>query len=260
MFDPVKKAFGSFLASYYAGIVPTTLPLQEYVARGLALSVVRAPERMVDAAEDMLEKWQRHDAGTETRPVQLPVIIFALSKDHTPTGRDYGRQVADQVIVTIPDDPKERAFGLRALAADIRAQVVFFSHDEPSARSLAAQFLLFLDATANRRFTARYTFAGFPLDWPVQVESPELPAVAVQTEAKNLTILAVDVTLKAEVPLFDAPTEDEPNDGQGVPGTDDPSGYPLVTRVLADSREDNDQGGSDQIRDYVIEAPVEDAP
>ena len=95
------------------------------------------------------------------------------------------------------------------------------------------------------------------------VFSPEVPQtrvywVAVQTEAKNLTILAVDVTLKAEVPLFDAPTEDEPNDGQGVPGTDDPSGYPLVTRVLADSREDNDQGGSDQIRDYVIEAPVED--
>jgi hypothetical protein len=46
-----------------------------------------------------------------------------------------------------------------------------------------------------------------------------------------VTILAIDLTLKAEVPLFDAPKEGEYNDGKGVPGTDDPAGYPVVVQV-----------------------------
>lgn len=40
-------------------------------------------------------------------------------------------------------------------------------------------------------------------------------------------ILALDLTLKVEVPLFDAPKPGDPNDGKGIPGTDDPAGYPL---------------------------------
>lgn len=222
MFQPVKAAFGAFMAQFYASVVPTTRPLSEYVTRGLTLSVVRAPGRLVDQAEEMLLLLQRHDAdGTPSHPPALPVIIFALAKDAIPSGRDYTRQIADAVQVTIPDDDLERAFGLRTVAADIRAQVAIFSNDEPSARSLAAQFLLFLDATAGRRFSAVYPFAGMDTSWPVQIESPEAPAMAIANDAKNLTIMAIDLTLKATIPLFDSPV-----DADGVP-----TGYPVVEVV-----------------------------
>jgi hypothetical protein len=93
---------------------------------------------------------------------------------------------------------------------------------------LAAQFSLFLDAAPNRRFEACYRFAGQSVDWPVQIELPDVPAVSFQTKAKNPTILAIDLNLHAEISLFDAPAAGEPNDGRGMPGTDDPAGYPLM--------------------------------
>lgn len=228
--QPVREAFGAFLGRYYAALTPTTPAMQRYVVRGLGNAMVWAPSRMVDAAEEMLSAYLRSDPdNTATSPPEMPVIIVAVAKDGIPTGRDFTIQVADSIEMMLPDDPKGRMFGVRAAATDIRAQVAFFALDEPTARSLATQFLLFLDAPANRSFGATYSFAGMELgDWPVQIETPEVPAMAIQTDAKNLTILVVDVTLRAEIPFFDAPKSGQPNDGKGVPGTDDPAGYPVV--------------------------------
>lgn len=233
MLQPVKAAFGDYMSRFYASIVPTTKALEGYVTRGLAKSVVWAPSRMVDSAEEMLSSWQRNDTDSATtKPANMPVIIVAMARDYVPSGRDFTHQVADPVMMILPGDIKERVFGVRAMAGDIRAQIALFANDEPTARSLAAQFLLFLDATSNRRFTARYTFAGQNLDWPVQVESPDSPAMSIQTDAKNLTILAIDITLKAEIPLFDAPAIGQPNDGKGTPGSlTDPAGYPMTAQV-----------------------------
>lgn len=233
MLEPVKVAFGGYMRDFYAGIVPTTKPLEAYVARGLAKSIVWAPSRMVDSAEDMLSSWQRNDTDDAvTRPTNLPVMIVAMARDYSPTGRDYTRQMAESVMITFPGDVKERVFGVRTMAGDIRAQIAIFASDEPTARSIAAQFLLFIDSTQNRRFTASYRFAGMDMDWPVQLEAPDSPAMSIQTDAKNLTILAIDITLKAEIPLFDAPAAGQPNDGRGIAGDkDDPAGYSLVVQV-----------------------------
>jgi len=232
MLEPVKAAFGQFMGRFYAEIVPTTKPLEAYITRGLAKSIVWAPSRMVDSAEEMLQTWQRNDTdNATTKPANMPVMIVGIARDYTPTGRDYTRQMADPEMVMISGDAKERVFSLRTVAGDVRAQVVLFAQDEPTARALAAQFLLFLDATPNRRFTAHYTFAGQAMDWPVQVESPDAPAMSIQTEAKNLTILAIDLTLKATIPLFSAPGAGQPNDGKGMPGTTDPAGFPLAGEI-----------------------------
>lgn len=233
MLEPVKVAFGAYMGAFYAGIVPATNGLQEYVARGLAKSIVWAPSRMVDAVEEMLSSWQRNDTDSAaTQPAKMPVIFVAIAKDYTPSGRDYTRQISEQVEVILPGDTKERDFKVRVIAGDVRAQVVFCAHDEPTARSLASQFLLYLDNMGNRRFDSTYTFAGQNLVWPVQIESPDTPAMSIQTDAKNLTILACDITLKASIPLFNAPADNEPNDGKGTVGNpDDPSGYQVVVQV-----------------------------
>lgn len=233
MLEPVKVAFGEYMGAFYSGIAPTTHGLQEYLARGLAKSIVWAPSRMVDTVEEMLSAWQRNDTdGAPTQPAKMPIIFVAIAKDYTPSGRDYTRQISEQVEVILPGDTKERDFKVRTIAGDVRAQVVFCANDEPTARSLASQFLLYLDNMGNRRFDAKYTFAGQNLVWPVQIESPDVPAMSIQTEAKNLTILACDVTLKASIPLFKAPADNEPNDGKGTVGNpSDPSGYQVVVQV-----------------------------
>lgn len=239
MFEPVKAAFGNYMGGFYSCLVPTTKGMQEYVTRGLAKSIVWAPARMVDAVEEMLSSWQRNDTNdAPTQPPEMPIIFVAMAKDLMPTGRDYTRQVSEQVMAILPNDVKERAFNVRVIAGDIRAQIAICAHDEPTARSLASQFLLYIDNMENRRFFAHYTFASQDLTWPVQVESPEIPAMGVQLDVKNLTVLALDLTLRTSVPIFDAPAVGQPNDGKGTPGSiTDPAGYPLVIQVDYDEKD-----------------------
>ena len=234
MFEPVKIGFGrSIMQPWFKDLAATTRPMRAYLRKPFEEAVFIAPSRMVDAAEDMLNKYMRLDRNEPTKPHFLPVTMFGFAKDYTPTGRDYTRQVADGEYIQFPNDPKQRLFRIKTIAGDLRVQVVFFASDEPTARSMAAQFLLFLDRTDARRFWVDYTFAGVTNSYPVQIELPDSPAMNVPSERQNLCILACDFTLKAQIPLFTAPKDDEPNDGQGTPGDpDDPSGYPLT--VLAD--------------------------
>ncbi len=230
MLQPVKVAFGQYMGRFYASLIPTTKVLHEYVARGLDKSVVWAPSRMVDAVEDMIASWQKNDSNTSTQPAKMPVVIVAMAEDYVPSGRDFTRQIPELPHIIIPQDGKNRAFKVQVVAGDIRAQIVFAAHDEPTAKSMAAQFLLFADSIDNRRFDAAYSFAGMNDHlWPVQIESTDSPAISIKSDVKNMTILAVDLTLKASIPIFRAPAINEPNDGKGTPGdSDDPSGYPVV--------------------------------
>lgn len=241
MLQSVKVAFGRYMGHFYDGLSPTTKGMQGFVNRGLAKSIVWAPSRMVDAVEEMLASWQRNDTDdAPTHPAELPVIVVAMAKDYTPSGRDYTRQITadDEAWVIIPDDVKERAFDVKLIAGDIRTQIAIFSHDEPTAKSIASQLMLYLDAPSNRRFQAKYDFAGQEVEWPVQLDSPEAFAQSIDIGIKNMTALAVDITLKATIPLFGAPKEGQPNDGKGVVGDmADPAGHPVVVKVNS-KRED----------------------
>lgn len=103
-------------------------------------------------------------------------------------------------------------------------------------RSLAAQFLNYIDAVPNRRIGYSTTFAGIAEDWVALIESTDTPAAAIRTGSKNIVMLAIDITLKAQIPMYDAPKAGEPNDGKGVPGTDDPAGYPVVIQTNFDNK------------------------
>ena len=84
---------------------------------------------------------------------------------------------------------------------------------------------------------ATHRFAGFDLDWPVHVALPDQPAALVPTDAKNLTLLTLDLTLRPTVPLYQAPRPGEPNDGLGDPeNADDPAGYPFLVQINANDQ------------------------
>lgn len=210
--------------------------MAEYCRRPFKYAVMLAPARMIDMAEDLLAKYLRADIqkdfGSSTRPHNLPVILVAFARDVTPTGRDYGRQIANADYMSFPDDEKGRVFKVRTVASDVRVQCAIFASDEPTARSIAAQFLLFVDAVENRRFWVDYEYAGFRVRYPAQLETTEALAPLTPTEANNLTVLAVDLTLKCTIPLISGPKEGEPHDGKGIPGDEyDPAGYPIVEQV-----------------------------
>jgi len=120
---------------------------------------------------------------------------------------------------------------MRAVVADVRVQLAVFAQEEATARSIVMQLYAFATATANRRFRARYKLAGLDDDWPVVIESTDLMGVTSPTEVKNLTILTVDIQLRATVPMLSYPRRTEPNDGAGSGTPADPDGYLVVERV-----------------------------
>ena len=208
--ERVKEAFCEWVGAWFKIISPDTRALQEYSTRSLENAVILAPGRMIDQVEEMLSRYRTNNntPGPSTN-APLPVVILAVAKDVTPSGADYNRSIGEDVDLIIPGDPHKRLFKLRQLAVDLRAQVVFIAGDGPTATSMARQFLLFVSTISNRRFNAVYNFAGFAHAWPVALETPDVLAINMQNEQKNLTTLAMDIQLRTMIPYFRAPLGDE---------------------------------------------------
>ncbi|PFH08096.1 hypothetical protein BCF11_0448 [Collimonas sp. PA-H2] len=230
----LKEAFGRYMGRYYASLTPTTRAMKSFAERGISKSIVWAPDRMIDQVQDMLAAWRKNDNdGGPGSSAHLPVMIVATGKDYSPVLGDFSRQVPEPEWVTLPGDPLNRLFQLRQMQGERRAQIVICAAEDETARSMAAQFTLFIAAVVNRRFDATYRFAGINHQWPVMLEATDVPAMNIDSGQKNLTILAIDLTLKETIPLFSGPKSGEQNDGKGDGSADNPHGYPAVGKVIS---------------------------
>jgi len=201
---------------------------------------------MVDAAIEMLAAWRRNDNIGKTTGALMPIALVALAKDYVPVPGDQSRQIANEIDIIIPDDPKERIFKLRQIQGLRRGQILVAASEEETARNIMQQLILFINAVENRYFQATYRFAGIDQPWPITVETTDIPAeVAPDGEEKNLTLLVIDVHFLESIPLFKAPKQSEPNDGQGDGTPDNPSGYPKVNVIRV---EDLDNGAQAEVR------------
>lgn len=234
---PVKVAFARYLREFHSQLIADTPAMQEFAAREYKRVVMWAPDRMIDQATEMLASWRKNDTSQSARPNSaLPVMLIAMTKDFVPAPVEFGPGTSFAQDVQIPSDPQNRAFKLRRVTAEIRAQIVIAAAEDVTARSIAMQLHLFVSDPARRYFSATHDLAGLKEDWPVQIENTEVMAVTVPTDVKNLTVLAVDLSLYASVPFLSAPKSTQPNDGKGSGSNQDqpfapgynPSGFPVV--------------------------------
>lgn len=223
--DPVKIGFGEYLHRWHSMLIADTPALREYAARPFSQAAVWAPGRMIDKIEEMLESYRKNDNSRTAQPkTKLPIVVACMAKDFVPAPTEFGRGLADPIDVQIPGDPKNRLFKMRAVFADIRTQLAVIAADEPTARSLASQLHLFASSFVNRTFSYPVRLAGIEDRWPCALEIPDLVAMNQETEVKNQTILALDINVRASVPMLMVPRSDQPNDGQGGANADDPFG------------------------------------
>lgn len=225
---PIREAVSQYMARFYAGVQADTLALQEFKARGVNRCLMWAPDRMVDSVEDMLRSYQKNDNdGPVNANAKLPVMFLAMSKDYIPTGGDWGGRQLGRQLMYLTDEPDASVYGYRQAMGDVRVQVCILCAESQSARSLAAQFALFVGEIPNRRMTALHQWGQYTLEMPAMLETPDIMFSDVKAEQPNVTILVADLTLKILIPYLDAPGEGEPNDG-----TDhNPPGYPTVQQV-----------------------------
>lgn len=250
--DPVKAGFGRYLERFHAQLLADTPAMREFVGRPFASACVWAPGRMIDQANEMLESWRKNDTSQASQArTALPVMVASMSKDFMPAPPDFTRGMSDDFLpVMIPGDAKERVFYMRAVVADIRTQVAIFAPEEGTAKSIAMQMHLFASALPNRRFTSAYRLAGVNDQWPVVLELPDLNAVAAPTDVKNLTILTVDLQLRATIPMLVRPTPDLA-DGKGTGTEADPDGFLVVSEVQA-KKFAGQLGAGDPVGEWVV--------
>lgn len=221
--DPVKVGFGEYLHRWHSMLIADTPAMREYAARPFSQSVMWAPGRMIDQVEEMLESYRKNDNSGAPQPkTKLPIAFACMAKDFVAAPTEFGRGLSDPVDVMIPSDPKNRVFKMRAVFADIRTQVAIIAADEPTARSLAMQLHAFVSSFANRTFGYPVALAGIDDRWPCAIEIPDLMGMNNPTEVKNMTILALDINVRASVPMLMVPKATEPNDGQGGANASDP--------------------------------------
>lgn len=232
-FDQIKKGFGRYLGRWRKGIYPDyadTAAVQAFLAKPMAEAIMWAPARMIDAAEQQLELYRLATNGPNGPAGMLPVILLAMDDNFLATGADWGGQHSPRRMMQIVEGGSW--YGYKHVQQDRRVQVVIIASEGGSAQSLAAQLASFIIEPKNRWFDAPYVFGQYKVPMPVTLETNRIDwmNVAPPGDAKNLKILAADITLKCTIPFFDAPREGEPNDG-----TDNtPPGYPMLSQVTLD--------------------------
>ena len=233
MLNEVKTGFGRYLHGYFNSLTPTTKAMREFIARDFAKACFWGPGYQIDSVEDLLQKVRANDnSGAPGTSAQLPVVIATMARDMLPV-IEWGQSLGGAEYVIVPEDPKARIFRLRQVSAEVRTQIAIISADEPTARSIGMQYVLWCSDHANRSFPVVNSFAGFQFEYRTMIETPDLFTNHILGEQSNLCMLTIDVNLRVTVPLLRAPSDDEPNDGRGTPGNpDDPSGYPVVTTVV----------------------------
>ncbi|WP_321946592.1 hypothetical protein [Paraburkholderia sp. J10-1] len=224
---PLELGFARYLASYYETIFADTPGVEEFVRRGLERAIVWAPGRMIDQCELMLEQWRK--VAAEDGPGLssfLPVIIVSIAKDFTPVPPDWGLSVGTPVDVVVDGDKYGRMYKARMSYNEYRGQAVIFAAEGQTAHSLAMQLHLYANGPHGRRFKHMHEVAGTTAEFPAVLEQIDLAGGLNPLEQRNITGLVFDLMIRAAMPIFQAPKEGEPNDGQPAP-----AGYPVVREV-----------------------------
>jgi hypothetical protein len=232
-FDQIRTGFGRYLGRWRKGLYPDyadTPAVQAFMDKKFSEAVQWAPARMIDSAEGMLNLYRQTQHDEHGPAGKLPVILLAMDDNFLGMGADWGGMHIGRRLLQIVEGGSW--YGYKHVMVDRRVQVVIFASEGGSAQSLAAQMASFMMAPSNRTFDAPYEFGQYKVPMPVQLENNRVDwmNIAIPGDAKNLRILAADITLKCTIPMFDAPAPGEHNDGS----TNTPPGYPLVQVIQTD--------------------------
>jgi hypothetical protein len=220
-----KEAFGWYLLDWFNNLYTDTAALKEFRARRPAQAMQWAPSRMIDKVESMLEQYRKNENGPAGATTKLPIVLLATDDDFLGTGADWGGHHTSFDRVQILKDGSW--YDYRQHMHDRRIQVAIIASDGDTAKSLAAQLSSYMQEPHHRYMDAKYEFGQYVIPMPMQLETKRIDWMRVETDQKNMKILAADVALKCVVPILRAPGEGEPNDGTA----NNPPGYPLVSKV-----------------------------
>ena len=225
-----QQSWGRLLADFRQWIMADTADLRHWQSRALPEAIRACPGRMIDDAEGMLAEWRQNQnvAGKPGSTALLPVMLTAFEPVASVPDVSSIRGVADWIEVQIPSDTQGRTVQMRTIPTAIRAQIAIFTATPHSAFTVASQFCAYLTSEKKRQLPMRVHFgAGLHDDWQLTVLDNSLIPSRIQSDAKNLSIVAVDVVLNGLVPQIVGL-------GSATDATTDPDGIPAVNQPVVE--------------------------
>lgn len=220
-----KEGFGWYMVNWFNKLYADTPALKDFRSRRVAQAIQWAPSRMLDKVESMLAQYRKNENGPPGSTTKLPVMLLATDDDFLGTGADFGGHHTGFERVQILEGGSW--YDYRQHMHDRRIQVVIIASDGDTAKSLAAQLSSYMQEPHHRYMDAQYIFGQYTIPSPMQLETKRIDWMRIETDQKNIKVLAADIALKCVVPVLRGPGEDEPNDGT----TNVPPGYPMLKRV-----------------------------
>lgn len=199
--EAFQKSWGNVLKDFREWLLPDTADLTHWKTRPLKEAIAACPSRMVDDAEVMLSEWRKNQNSNDTGMTSfLPVVLTAFDSVPSPPDASSIRGVPDWMPVILPQDPQKRMVRMRTIPIAVRAQIAIFTDNPHSALMFASQFCAYLTSETKRVMTLTVNVGdGITDDCEFVVLDNSLYPSKVSSEAKNLTIFTVDVTLNGVI-------------------------------------------------------------
>lgn len=225
--DPLKaiqNAWVLLLLDFRAWTMPETLQLAEWKRREVAKAIRSCRAQLMDDSEGMLGAYRKNkNDGSETGTSSFfPVMLTATAPVDMPpdTSQLLGVPYFVETIIN------EKLVKVRVIPQAIRAQVAFYATNPHDARSVCSQLCAYLSDDWKRKINVTFNLGGNVFDeFRFIVFENNLMPNPVPSEATNISIFTVDVTLVGYVPhvlglgAYDEDTVGNGYDKNGMPKT-----------------------------------------
>ena len=195
----IQDAWIYVLADFRAWCKPETEHAYAWKMRPFTQAIAGAKGSLVDDAEGLLAEWRKNENADVSTGMTafIPVMITAIAPIQTPPDTSQ--------IVGIPywntgavGDTKMQ---FRTIKSAIRAQTVYFSTNPHDAKSISDQFCAYFDDDVKRRFPVEFLIGDLEkVEFKFTVLDNSLFPDNIVTDAKNLHIVSIDVTMVGVIP------------------------------------------------------------
>ena len=195
----VQDAWIKVLADFRAWFKPETEHSYAWKMRPFSQAIAGAKGSLVDDAESLLAEWRKNtNAEVETgKTAFIPVMLTAIAPIQAPPDVSQIVGIPYWIEAAVGDTKVQ----LRTIKTAIRAQVVYFSTNPHDAKSVSDQFCAYFDDDFKRRFEVDYLIGDTEkVKFKMTVQDNSLFPDNIQSEAKNLSIISVDVTMVGVMP------------------------------------------------------------
>ena len=238
----VQDAWYKLLVDFRAWYMPETQQTSDWKQRPIAAAIKSCKARLLDDSEGMLAEYRKSQNAEVVGGASafMPIMLTATAAIDQPPDSSQLTTMPYFVDVIIND----KLAKIRLIPKTIRAQIAFYATNPHDASSVADQFCAYMDDMNKRRISVGFPLSdGFIQKSTFTILDNQLFPTPVPSEALNITIFTIDVSLVGHVPQviglggdFDATTANGYNpDGSPV---EKPFDIPVV--VQADSFNQND--------------------